>query len=245
MDLLVRRVAERMREVYLRGYIVGILASGIALAASWIYWYGVALEPRIVIAVLVLAGLVLMGEVLPIHVSDRTTFGTWDIGLVVAIAAVGPSWAAVVALPTAVYVGRRDLLRLTFEVGHSLTIVYLAGIVFSFTSTPLLLGTTASLAQILYGTFATSLMLLAANAVIMSILLKIKYDRSIVETYKEDFEPYIFFGHCQYGYGGTGSPGSGGVRTTGGGGGGCGLDRKPSAGVPLARADEADRRLAG
>jgi HD-GYP domain-containing protein (c-di-GMP phosphodiesterase class II) len=35
-------------------------------------------------------------------------------------------------------------------------------------------------------------MLLAANAVIMSILLKIKYDRSIVETYKEDFEPYIF-----------------------------------------------------
>jgi len=181
-----------MREVYLRSYIGGILASGIALAASWIYWYGVALEPRIVIAVLVLSGLVLIGEVLPVHVSDRTTFGTWDIGLVVAIAAVGPSWAAVVALPTAVYVGRRDLLRLIFEVGHALTIVYLAGIVFSFASTPLLSGTTASLAQILYGTFATSLMLLAANKVVMSILLKIKYDRSIVETYKEDFEPYIF-----------------------------------------------------
>lgn len=181
-----------MREVYLRSYIGVILASGMALAASWIYWYGVALEPRIVIAVLVLAGLVLMGEVLPVHVSDRTTFGTWDIGLVVAIAAVGPTWAAVVALPTAVYVGRHDLLRLIFEVGHSVTIVYLAGIVFSFVSTPLLSGTTASLAQILYGTFATSLMLLAANKVIMSVLLKIKYDRSIIETYKEDFEPYIF-----------------------------------------------------
>ena len=181
-----------MREVYLRSYIGVLLASGIALAASWIYWYGVALEPRVVIAALVLAGLVLMGEVLPVHVSNRTTFGTWDIGLVVAIAAVGPTWAAVVALPTALYVGRRDLLRLIFEVGHSVTIVYLAGIVFSFASTPLLSGTTASLAQILYGTFATSLMLLAANKVVMSLLLKIKYNRSIVETYKEDFEPYIF-----------------------------------------------------
>lgn len=180
-----------MREAYLRSYIGGILASGMALAASWIYWYGVALEPRIVIAALVLAGLVLVGEVLPIHISDRTTFGTWDIGLVVAIAAVGPTWAAVAALPTAFYVARSDWLRLVFEVAHALVIVYLAGIVFSISSAPLLEGTTSSAAQVVYGTLVASLALICANKAIMTVLLMIKYGRSMAETWREDFQPYV------------------------------------------------------
>jgi hypothetical protein len=76
-------------------------------------------------------------------------------------------------------------------VGHAVTIVYLAGIVFSFASAPLLSGTTASVAQVVYGTFAASLTLLGANKLVMAVLLKIKYDRSIYETWKQDIEPYL------------------------------------------------------
>lgn len=68
----------------------------------------------------------------------------WDIGLVVAIAALGPSWAVIAALPAAIYAGRKEPLRLAFEVSHVVIITYLAGIVFALTSTPLLLGSEAS-----------------------------------------------------------------------------------------------------
>src|SRR5918992_3167249 len=105
-----------MSELHVRTYIGTLLAFAAALAASWAYWYTVPLEPRFVIGTLVLAGLILLGEAFPIRVSGETTIGAWDIGLVVAIAAVGPAWAAAAALPAALFTGRGDWLRTGFEV---------------------------------------------------------------------------------------------------------------------------------
>ena len=181
-----------MRETYLRTYIGALLALTLSLVVTWVYWYGLAVETQFVVGTLAFAGFILLGDIFPIRVSGQSTIGVWDVGLVVAVAALGPTWAAIAALPSAFFVGRRDWLRTVFEISHNLIMVYLAGMVFSLaSSTPLLLGTTISSAQLVYGTFAAGLMLFATNKTIMVVLLKIKYGRRIYETWKEDFEPYL------------------------------------------------------
>ncbi len=180
-----------MREVYLKTYIGCLLAFALALAGSWIYWYGVTLDPRLLVGVLAFAGIIFVGEAFPIRVSSQGTIGAWDIGLIVAIATVGPTWAALAALPAALFAGRHDQLRAAFEVGHVVVVVYLSGVVFSFASSPLLLGTTASMAAVVYGTLAAGLTLLAANKAIVLTLLEIKYGRGFYETWKENAEPYL------------------------------------------------------
>ena len=168
-------------------------ASAVALAASWIYWNGFTFESRLALGAVVFAALILAGDVFPLRVSDRTTIGVWDVGLIVAVATLGPTWAAVAALPSAVYVGRREWLRTIYEIGHSVTMVYLAGIVFSFASKPLWLAEEAAVtSQAVYGTFAMGSALVGANMAIAAVLLKIKYDQSIYDTYKRDVEPYLF-----------------------------------------------------
>ncbi len=138
-----------MREVYLKSYVGVLLAAALTLAASWAYWHGMAFEANLAVGTMVLAGLVLLGDVFPLRVSDKSAIGVWDVGLVLAVVTLGPTWAAIAALPSALFVGRRDWLRTAYEIGHSIVIVYLAGIVFSFASdTPLLLGSTAPTAQV-------------------------------------------------------------------------------------------------
>jgi hypothetical protein len=180
-----------LREAYIRTYIAVLLALALALASAYIYWYSFPLEPQLVLGTLVLGSLILLGDVFPIRVSDRGTIGVWDIGLLFAIVALGPTWAAIAALPSALFVGGRNWLRTAYEIGHTVTIVYLAGIVFSFASTPLLPGTKASAALVVYGTFATGLMLIGGNKVVVLILHKIKNDRGFSETWGEDIGPYL------------------------------------------------------
>ena len=180
-----------LRQTYLRIYIGVLLALALGLAASWIHWYGFTFETRLAVGTLVLAGFVLLGDLFPLRVSDKTTLGVWDVGLVMAIVALGPTWAAVAALPSAFIVGKRDWFRTAYEVGHSITIVYVAGIVFSLTSPPLLLAVNVPTAQIVYGTLATGFVLLGANRLIAAGLLKIKYDQAFSTTWKEDVEPYL------------------------------------------------------
>jgi hypothetical protein len=170
-----------------------LTASAVALAASWIYWNGFTFESRLALGAVVFAALILVGDVFPLRVSDRTPIRVWDVGLIVAVATLGPTWAAVAALPSAVYVGRREWLRTIYEIGHSVTMVYLAGIVFSFASKPLWLAEEAAVtSQAVYGTFAMGSALVGANMAIAAVLLKIKYDQSIYDTYKRDVEPYLF-----------------------------------------------------
>jgi hypothetical protein len=180
-----------LSEVHLKAYVAALVAFALALSASWTYWYGLTLEPRLILGTAVFAMFALLGDIFSVQVSERTAIGAWDIALIVAVTALGPTWAALAAIPSALFVGRRDPLRTAYEIGHSVTIIYLAGIVFSFVSQPLLIGSSASLAAILYGTLVAGLTLVAANEVINGGLLKIKYGRSVRETWEEIVQPYL------------------------------------------------------
>jgi hypothetical protein len=103
----------------------------------------------------------------------------------------GPTWAALAVLPAALFLGRRDTLRALYEAGHSVIIVYLAGIVFSFASQPLLLDKSAPLATILYGTLVLGLTQMVASEVIGAALLKIKFNQTFHETWREVIQPYL------------------------------------------------------
>jgi HD-GYP domain-containing protein (c-di-GMP phosphodiesterase class II) len=176
---------------HLKIYVAAMSALAVALASSWVYSYGIIFEARLIVGMLVLAILVFLGEAFPVRVSQATTVGVWDIGLLVAIAALGPTWAAVAALPAAVYAGGRDWLRVVFEASHSIVTVYVAGIVFTLASAPLLSGVSAPAVQVAYGTVAAGLTFFAVNTAIMCGVSKIKYGRGFSETWREDMAPYL------------------------------------------------------
>lgn len=181
-----------MNGQHTRAYVGFLFSLGTMLCVSWIYWYGIDLEPELIIGALAFAVLILMGEIFPINVGKETTVGVWDIGLVVSIAAVGPTWAAAAAVPVAIYAGRKEPLRLMFEVSHVVVITYLAGIVFSLTSTPLLLmEASASTTHIVYGTFVAGIVLGCSNKLIVATLLKVKYGRLLQETWRDYVSPYL------------------------------------------------------
>ncbi len=131
-----------MNQAHLRIYVAFLLASSGALAVSWTYWYGLELELRFALGAAVFACFIFVADLLPLRVSDRYTIGVWDVGLIVAIVVLGPTWAALAALPSAFLVGRNNWIRTAYELGHSVIVVYLGGIVFSFASDPLLAGGT-------------------------------------------------------------------------------------------------------
>lgn len=185
------RGREALKEAHVKIYIGVLVALAALLAGSWTYWYGINLDLGFALGTVVLAGFILLGDLFPIRVSERYAIGTFDVGLVLATAVLGPTWAAVAALPSAFFVGRRNWLRTTYEVGHSITIIYIAGTVFSFVSAPVLEGTTSSMASVVYGTFAAGMALVAANKAINGVLLKVKYDQTFKKTWKELTEPYL------------------------------------------------------
>jgi HD-GYP domain-containing protein (c-di-GMP phosphodiesterase class II) len=182
----------RAREAYLKIYIGALAVFAAALCASWIYWYELTVEPRLIAGTAILACFALLGDIFPVRVSERTVISTCAVALMAAVAALGPTWAAVVAVPSALFVGRRDLLRTVYELGHSITIVYLAGIVFfSLVSEPLLIDRSASSAAVFYGALVAGVTLVGASGVINGILIKVKYGQSFQQTWKEIMQPYL------------------------------------------------------
>jgi hypothetical protein len=177
-------------EVHLRTYIGALAAFAASLAATWIYWYGFVLDVRLVLGTAIFAAVILLGDVFSVRINERLTFSASDAGLIMAVAVLGPTWAAVAALPASLFIGRRDSLRMVYEIGHSVTIVYLAGIVFSFASGPLLTGVSKPSAGALYGTLIAGTTLLGASKALELILVKVKVGQSFHETW-EDLQPYL------------------------------------------------------
>lgn len=181
-----------MSNDHVKAYIGSLAVLSAALAAAWTYWYGIPLDARSLVAAGIFALLILFGDLFSIRVNERFSVGAWDVALIAAVAIVGPVWAAAATLPSAVYVGRKDPWRIAYEAGHGLVITFLAGIVFSFVSVPLLHAPDgASLAPVFYGTLLAGTALLAANELINSVLMRLKYGQDFYETWSKSWQPYL------------------------------------------------------
>jgi len=181
----------RLNEARLTAYVGAIVALAAALCASWTYWYGVPVGPRFVVGATIFAGFLVLGETFSARINEHLTISASDVGLIVAVAVLGPFWAAVAVVPADLLAGRKSWLRLAYEMGHSISIVYLAGLVFSLSSEPLLVGNPQPSADLFYGTLVAGLTLVAANGMLHGILLKVKYDQSFYENWSENVQPYL------------------------------------------------------
>jgi HD-GYP domain-containing protein (c-di-GMP phosphodiesterase class II) len=179
-------------ELHLKRFIGALAALAASLAVSWIYWYEVEFGLHLAVGTAVFAAVVLLGDMFSVRINDQLTISASDAVLVTAVVVLGPTWAAVAALPASLLIARRDWLRLVYEVGHTLTIVYLAGMVFSFASEPLLVGDQEPFADILYGTLVAGMTLIATNKALETALVKIKFDQSLRETWDDMIQPYLF-----------------------------------------------------
>jgi hypothetical protein len=75
------------REGHLKTYVGVMAAFAVALCASWIYWYGLTLEWRLVVGAAILACFVLLGDIFAVQISERTAMSACAIALMVAVAA--------------------------------------------------------------------------------------------------------------------------------------------------------------
>jgi HD domain len=182
---------EKLGEVNLKSYIAVLAAFAVALAASWIYRHDVEVEPPFILGAAVFAVLLLLADMFPVKLGKRWDLSTVEIGLIAAVVVLGPFWAAISAVPYAVRGGNRDWLRTAYETSCVTIEVYLAGLVFSFASGPLVTGSPASTAPVVYATFASGVVLLGVNNAVTAGVLKVKYRQTFEESWKEFVEPYL------------------------------------------------------
>jgi hypothetical protein len=173
-------------------YVTGLAALSTALAASWLYWYDAPTKLPFLFGVAVFGVLLCVVCLYRIKVSERCEISALDVGLVAAIVMLGPFWAAVAALPCAVVVAKTDWLRTAYEASRNTIQIYLAGMVFSAASGPLLPKIPDEPnSLIVYATFASATALLVAGYVIDAGLLKIKYNQGFGRAWREQVEPYL------------------------------------------------------
>jgi hypothetical protein len=177
-------------ETNLKRYIAVLAAFAVALTASWTYWYDVVVEPRFIFGAGVFAVLLLLADTFSVRLSERWDLSTVEIGQIAAVVVLGPFWAAIAALPYAVRGGNRDWLRTAYEASCVTIEAYLAGLVFSFASGPLLTSAPESTVPVVYATFASGIMLLGVNITVNAGVLKVKYGQRFEESWKA-IEPYL------------------------------------------------------
>jgi len=182
---------ERLGETNLKSYIAVLAAFAVALTASWIYWYDVEVEPRFILGAAVFAVLILLTDMFPVRLGERWELSIVEIGLIASVVVLGPFWAAISALPYAVRGGNRDWLRTAFETSCVTIEAYLAGLIFSFASGPLVTGGPEATAPVVYATFASGVILLSVNFTLNAGVLKVKYGERFEESWKEVLEPYL------------------------------------------------------
>ena len=182
-----------MNRIGFWGFLGALSVFAAALCALWIYARGVEFDLRLLVGAAIFGSFLLMGEILSTRVSERLTISASDVGLVAAVVALGPTWAVLAALPADLLVGRKNPSRTAYEVSHSIIIIYLSGIVFSFSSTgPLLTSDPAPSVDLFYGVLMAGTTLAAANGTLHSVLLWVRHGQTFQSSWRENVQPYLF-----------------------------------------------------
>lgn len=181
-----------MNEARLKTFVGTLAVFAAALCASWLYAYGEQFGWRLLVGMAIFAGFILVGEAFSTRINGRVTVSPTDIGLIAAVAILGPVWAVIAALPADLLVARRSWLRMAYEASHTVIIVFLSGTVFSFVANPLLIGGAGPSADLFYGALVAGTALVAANVILDGTLLRVKYGQPLRQSWRENTQPYLF-----------------------------------------------------
>jgi hypothetical protein len=178
-------------ETNLKTYIGVLAAFAVTLAASWTYFYGASTEVKFMLGAAVFAVLLVLADTFPVRISERGEISTVEIGQLAAVVMLGPLWALVAAVPCAALTGRKDRLRTAYEASCVTVEIFLAGIVFSFASGPLLAAAPESTAAAVYAALAAGVTMIGVNKALNIGLLHVKYRQTFEDAWKEFVEPYL------------------------------------------------------
>ncbi len=190
---LVRKLCRRrnLGETNLRIYIGILAAFAVTLAASWTYWNSATADVRFMLGTAVFVVLLVLADAFPIRISERIEISTVEIGLLAAVVMLGPLWAMVAAAPYAALGGRKDWLRTAYEASCVTIEIYLAGIVFSFASGPLLAAAPESTASAVYAALAAGVTMVGVNKALTVGIVHVKHRQTFDEAWKEFIEPFL------------------------------------------------------
>lgn len=183
-----------MGENSVKTYVGSLSVFALFLLASWVYWYGFPLGLNFVLAAVVFGVLLCSARVFPITwytLGKGMDIDASDVVFVGSVVLMGPTWAALAALPHAILTGRGNLLRTGFEIAQNTIMVYLMALVFSVVSGPLLVESPAAVALVVFATLASAVTFAVVNNTINAGLLKVKHLQSFKETWAQDIEPYL------------------------------------------------------
>lgn len=171
---------ERARAVGL--YIGVVVAAALVVLALWFCLSGPFLSWEALAAACILAAVSAASRGLPVHPGiGKTSFEASDMMMLVALVLGGPICALLAAAPSALY---RDRLRTTFEIANHTIQVLIAAFVFASFSDPLL-GGAGFTAEFALGTLAAGCTKFCLDALIGSLLLRIKYGVTADELLKD------------------------------------------------------------
>src|ERR671920_85031 len=139
----------------------------------------------------VFAVLLVLADAFPIRVSERSEISAMEISLLAAVVMLGPLWATVAAAPYAVLGGKKNGLRTAYEASCVTIEIYLAGIVFSFASGPLVAAAPESTASAVYAAMAAGVTMVGVNKALNVGLLHVKYRQTFEEAWKGIIEPFL------------------------------------------------------
>lgn len=165
-----------------RAYIYGLATLGVVILGEWLYLFGSFFSWTALGIAVVLTMACALSRRFPIDFS-RGTIDITDVAVFVALLTLGPAWALLVALPGVFY---RDRLRFLFVAACDVIVIFSAGCVLSFFSLPLLtVGGVDSFA--VYGAAIAGVVFYSLDAIINSILMRLKYGISIAENLNASF----------------------------------------------------------
>lgn len=152
----------------LKNHAAVLSALALTLAASWIYWYGLRYDPRLLTGAAVATALLIPGAALS---GRRAGPGGDAVILSLSVVFLGPTWAAAAAAPHAALAERADPLRTLCRAGRSVTAAHLAGMpFFGLAPGPLLTSSPGSAAEAALGAATAAAVFLVSDAAISGIL---------------------------------------------------------------------------
>lgn len=162
-----------------------VFAFALASVVCWVYWYGLfgLSGVNVWLVVTALAVLLVVSDLIKIDTtpedpSSATSYGPWDLLEIAALVLVGPTWATLAALPSAVVSGYRDPLRILFEISNSASRLHLAALPFVLFSSPILAGGASTAFYQWLATALAGLTLIAVNIFLSMLPLRVRHQKS-------------------------------------------------------------------